>query len=132
MSYSRMSPFLRWVLLADAATCAASGLLMVFGAGLLDELFGLPAALTVPSGIFLLPFAGLLVYVATRERVYRPVVWAIVGGNVLWAIDSVLMLAAGWLEPTAAGSAFVVAQALGVLAFAGLEYLGLRRSAVAA
>ena len=128
MQISDTSSFLRRVLVADAITSAASGLLMVFGAGLLEGLLGIPAAVLVPSGVILLPFAGLLLYLATRERLPRPAVWAVIACNVLWAVDSVAMLALGWLEPTTLGGVFVVAQALVVAAFAELEYLGLRRS----
>jgi hypothetical protein len=51
-----------------------------------------------------------------------------VGCNLLWAIDSILLLALGWATPTMWGYLFTVGQALAVVAFAGLEYAGLRRS----
>jgi len=45
MQLLSISGFLRWVFLADAATCLATGLLMALGAGLLDQLLGLPPEL---------------------------------------------------------------------------------------
>ena len=58
-------------------------------------------------------------------------VWSIIGLNVVWVIDSVLILATGWVEPNALGYAVVIAQALAVGVFAELEYVGLRRSRLA-
>jgi hypothetical protein len=46
----------------------------------------------------------------------------------LWALDSVLLLVSGWIEPTVLGEMFVLGQALIVAVLAELEFLGLRRS----
>lgn len=132
MTIFRTSTFLRRVLLADAATCAAAGLLLTFGSDPLEKLLGLPAGLSLYAGISLFPFAALLAYLATRENLSRTVVWAIIVLNVLWTADSILLLLSGWVEPTTLGSAFVVFQAVGVAMFAGLEYFGLRKSAAVA
>jgi hypothetical protein len=129
MQLFRASTFLRRALLADAATCVASGLLLTLGADALGRLSGLPAGLLRYAGLSLFPFAAFLLYLATRESLAGWVVWAVIVLNVLWTADSLLLLFAGWAEPTAFGYAFVVLQALGVAAFAGLEYAGLRRSA---
>jgi hypothetical protein len=128
MQLVRTSSFLRWVLFADAATCVATGLLLTLGSGQLGEYLGLPSGLLRYSGISLLPFAALLVYLATRETLSSPVVWTVIVLNALWAIDSILLLLTGWVAPTELGSTFVVAQALGVAVFAILEYFGLKRS----
>ena len=125
---SRTSPFLRRVLLADAATSGATGLLMMLGAGAAGELLGVPDALLRYAGLTLLPFAALVALLATRENLWRAGVWAVVVCNALWAADSVLLLLTGWIEPNELGIAFIVAQALVVAVFAELEYLGLRRS----
>jgi hypothetical protein len=132
MEILRTSTFLRRVLLADAATCLAAGLLMAFGSGLLDQSMGLPPELSRYAGISLLPFAAFLVYLATRETLSPPVVWAVILLNALWTVDSILLLLSGWIEPTGLGYAFVLFQAFGVAMFAGLEYFGLRKSAMAA
>ncbi|WP_437693715.1 hypothetical protein [Sorangium sp. So ce176] len=47
-------------------------------------------------------------------------------------IDSVLLLALGWVEPKALGYAFVAAQALVVALFAEAQVLGLRRARMTA
>lgn len=119
MSTTRTSPFLRKALLALAA-------------GGLADLLGVPAGLPRWAGIALLPFAALLAFLATRERLARPVVWAVIAANLVWAVDSILLLFVGWIEPTVPGVAFIVAQAAVVAVFAELQWLGLRRSAPAA
>lgn len=132
MLLSDSSSFLRRVLLADAAAGAATGLLMLFGAGLLEQLLGLPRALLQVAGLSLLPFAALIGYLATREQLSRKGVWAVIICNAIWVVDSVLLLLSGWVEPTRLGQAFVIAQALVVAIFAELEYFGLRRGRVLA
>ncbi len=128
----RTSTFLRRVLFADAATCVATGLLLMLGSGALEQFLGLPVGLLRYAGLSLLPFAALLVYLATRENLSPPVVWAVIVLNALWTADSFLLLLTGWVTPTEMGYVFVVVQALGVGVFAGLEYFGLRKAATAA
>ena len=53
------------------------------------------------------------------------------GYNLLWALDSLLLLTTGWVAPTLWGYLFTVVQALAVVAFAGLQYAGLRRPSAA-
>ena len=81
------------------------------------------------AGIALIPFAALLAFLATRERLARPVVWAVIVANAVWAVDSILLLFVGWIEPTVLGVPLIVAQAAVVAVFAELQWLGLRRSA---
>ena len=132
MEQSRTSTFLRRVLFADAVTCVAAGLLMLLRASQLEQVLGLPNALSRYAGISLLPVAAYLVYLAKREQFSRPSVLIVIALNALWAVDSILLLFSGWIEPTGTGYAFIIIQAVGVAAFAGLEYFGLRRSAAAA
>jgi hypothetical protein len=122
------SPLLRQALLSDAVTSAACGLLMLLGAAPLAGLLGLPDMLLRLAGAILLPYAAFIAYLGLREQVQRPAIWAVVIGNVIWTADSFLLLFSGWVEPTQAGYAFVVAQALVVLMYAELQYVGLRRS----
>jgi hypothetical protein len=123
------SPLLRQALLADAATSAACGLLMALAAGPLSGILGLPEMLLRLAGIVLLPYAGFIAWLGLRDEVHRAVAWAVVLGNAIWALDSFLLLASGWVEPTRAGYAFVIAQSLAVLMYAEFQYVGLRRSA---
>jgi hypothetical protein len=124
------SRFLRWILIADAATCFASALLMVFGFSYLAELLGLPGGLLRYAGISLFPFAMFLVYLASRATLSKLAVWSVILLNVLWALDSFLLFVMGWVSPTQLGYAFVTAQAIGVAVLANLEYLGLKKSQI--
>jgi hypothetical protein len=128
---TQASTFLRRVLLLDAVATAATGLMLTFGASLTKDLLGLPQSLMQYAGLSLLPFAALVGFLATRETISRPAVWAVIAYNALWSIDSIALLVTGWVAPTALGTAFVVAQALVVALFAELEYVGLRRMTTA-
>ena len=132
MQFFRTSTFLRRVLYADAATCVATGLLMTLGSGLFGQFAVLPTGLLRYAVVSLFPFAALLVFLATRDHLSPPAVWAVIVLNALWTVDSLLLLLTGWVAPTEVGYAFVIAQALGVAMFAGLEYFGLRKAAPAA
>jgi hypothetical protein len=124
--------FLRFALLADAIASGATGALAFAGAGILAELLGLPTALLRYAGLSLFPYVAIVAYVGTRATISRPAVWAIIAYNMLWAIDSVTLLASGYVSPTALGYAFVILQAAAVAGLGMLQYIGLRRSAVTA
>jgi hypothetical protein len=128
----RPTPFLRTVMLADAAASGATGLLAALGADLLAPLTGLPAGLLAYAGLSLLPYAALVAWLALRERLPRAAVWAVIAYNGLWALDSLVVAFGGFFAPTALGIAFVVAQAAVVAAFAELQLVGLKRAPAAA
>ncbi len=48
--------------------------------------------------------------------------------NVVWAVDCALLLLSGWVQPTTLGVAFVLIQAAGVLIFAELQFMALRKA----
>ena len=128
----RSSTFLRLVLLLDAVTCAATGLMTMLGAATLEQSLGLPVTLLRYAGFSLLPFAAFLLFLAARQQSSASPIRAAILLNVLWTFDSFLILATGWVAPTQLGYALVTAQALGVAMLAGLEYVGLRKSVTAA
>lgn len=122
---------LRLVLKLDAVASGAVGAGLLALSPFVDDLFGMAPALAVPAGVFLLPYAAWVWYVATRPRLSTVAVWTVVILNLVWVVDSAL-LAAGSSSLTALGTAFVVAQALAVLGFAVLQYTGLRGPRTAA
>jgi hypothetical protein len=126
------SPLLRQALVADATTSAAFGLMMLIGAGALSAIFGLPEMLLRIAGLVLLPYAAFIGWLGLREQIQKPIAWAVVLANALLAVDSLLLLVSGWVSPTSAGYAFVIAQALVVLMYAEFQIVGLRRSGAAA
>ena len=126
MQTYKISNFLRYVLFADAATCTIMGLALTVGTSILTGLTELPADLMMYAGVGLFPFVALLVYLATRSEVSPAAIWTVVIINILWTVDSFLLLASGWVTPSVFGYVFVAFQAVGVAGFALLEYLGLR------
>jgi len=130
MSANLIQPnsFLRRVLWADAIVSAGVGAVMALGAGALNRLLGLPSSLLLIAGVALFPYAAYLVWLATRAAVPRAAVWLPIVLNLVWAVDCVLVLMAAGLSPTWLGEAFVVLHIVTVLAFADLEFIGLRRA----
>ncbi len=122
------APLLRQALLADAVTSGLCAGLLLGAAGPLSELLGLPTLLLRGAGALLLPFAALVGALSLRERLPRSLVFAVIGVNLVWALDSLLLLAGGFVRPTAAGIVFVLAQALVVALYAGLQIAGWRRA----
>ncbi len=103
MSTIHPTPFLRNVLLLDAAASGATAALLIAGAGLLEGLLGLPVALMREAGLILVPYVAFVAWVGTRESVARGAVWAIVAANALWAVASVCLLLSGLVAPTVLG-----------------------------
>ena len=123
--------FLRYALIGDAVASGATGLLMAAGAGILTGLLNLPEELMRYAGMFLLPYAVIVAYVGTRPEVSKAAVWTIIAINALWAVESIGLLIGSWVAPTMLGYAFVIFQAVVVLAFAEAQYMGLRQARTA-
>jgi len=119
---------LRKVLLLDAITCVAMGLLLVAAAAGLARMLGLPESFLSWAGVALLPCAALMGFASRAGSQSKPpgwLVWMVILGNLAWVVASLLTVAA-WFTPTALGTAFVLAQAIAVVALAAMEYRGLR------
>jgi hypothetical protein len=126
------SPLLRNALGLDAVASAACGLVMTAGASPLSSLLALPNALLTGAGLACLAWAAFVGWTSCRGELTRPWVWTIIALNALWVSESVLILVLGWVQPTTLGIAFVIAQAAVVLALTEAQYIGLRRSMIAA
>ena len=124
--------FLRNVLLIDAVTCIATGLLMILATGLLANLTQLPPELLRTAGLSLFPIAAFIAFVATRAELSRAGVWLVILGNVGWVGASLGVLLGGAVSPNILGYAFVLAQALAVAVLAELEFTGVRKIGAAA
>jgi hypothetical protein len=123
-----VSTFLRRVLLADAAVSAGVGFAMMAFAHELQAPLRVPSDLLFYAGFVLLPYAALVVWLVRRERIPRWTIWAVITGNALWALDSLVLPYTGWIDPTLLGEIFIVGQAIVTVAFAELEYIGLQKS----
>lgn len=128
MTMIQSSPLLRGALALDAAACAGMGGLLSFAATALSHPFGLPEPLLRGVGLLLLPCAALLGWLSRRPELPRLAVLAVIGLNLVWIADSLLLLAGGWFAPTGLGVAFLLAQAGAVLAVTMAEAVGLGRS----
>ena len=122
---------LRLALAADAAASGAMGILLAAAAEPLTAWFGLPLPLLRAVGLLLIPYAAVLVYLATRATTLRLPAQLIVAGNVLWVVGSGALLVSGLVAPTPLGTAFVIAQALIVAILAELQVMGLKRQRLA-
>lgn len=121
--------FMRLVLKLDAVATGAVGLLSVAAGPMLDDLLGIPLALLVPVGLFLVAYALAIWIVATRRRVSGPAVWAAVAINLIYVVDCLVVVAASWLPLTALGTAFVLFQAAAVTLFAAAQFYAFRKAA---
>jgi hypothetical protein len=123
-----VSRLLRYALLADAAATAATALMLIaFGSDLAAGL-GIPAVLQRNLGLAFLPYAAAVGYLGARRQIAPMAVWTVIGCNVGWAVLSIAVLFTPWLQPTALGAGFVVAQAVIVAALAEFQWFGMRRS----
>ena len=128
MTAIQSSTFLRRVLLLDGVSSGAMGALLLTCSGLLAGLLDLPAELLKEAGLVLIPFALAVGFLGSRTRLSRVAVWAVIAINAVWAIDSVVLLFTGWVEPNALGYAFVLGQAAFVAVMAELQVIGMRKS----
>jgi hypothetical protein len=131
MMHTHSTSFVRRLLLTDSLVSGATGALMAVAAPILESWLGLPAALLRFSGIALLPFAGVVGWLALQTSPGRAGVQAIIAANFAWVAASILLLLAGGVNPTALGIAFVIFQAVVVGVLGELQYMGLRRTNIA-
>lgn len=124
---SNPATFLRRVLAFDAISCLGMGALMIAGAAFAEPLLGVPPPLLQSSGAALLPFAAFVGWLASRETPPAAGVWAAIAINAIWVIDSLLLAAGTWAQPTTLGIVMIVGQALVVATLAELEFVGLKR-----
>lgn len=124
---SHRATFLRRVLAVDAIGAAVSGIALIAGAEAIAPLLGLPVSLIESVGIAFVPFAAFVGWLASRETPPATGVWAVMLLNALWVVESLLVAAGVWFQPSSFGVAVIVAQALGIATLAELEYVGLKR-----
>ncbi len=121
--------FLRTALLLDAGMSGASGLALVAAPQAIGQATALPGGLLLGAGLFFLPYAALLAWLATRPAVPRWVVGVLAAGNLLWAVECAALPLLGLVAPNGWGIAFLAAQAVAVAVFAQLYVMAMRRAA---
>jgi hypothetical protein len=119
---------LRFALRADATLCGAVGLLVAMAADQLSRLSGLSATSEWIAGAALVIY-GVALYAAAGLGDVRRVGVGVLAGNIAFAALVAVVLVAGWLPLTALGVVATVAFTAVTLAFAYVQYLGVRRLA---
>jgi hypothetical protein len=119
---------LRNVLLVNAVSSGATGLLLVLFSDFFVGLFGIESVSPfLETGIFLLAFAGFVFYEGRRSNVNTGRVRFIIALDTLWVVASVLLLVLQPVAITWIGNLFIAAVALWVAAMAGLQFRGLKQ-----
>ena len=113
---------------ADALVGAAIAALHLLAGSLLADLLALPHTLLWGTGLFMVAWAALLFGLARAPRLAAGLVALVIDVNVLWALAAIGLLVSGALAANAWGNAYLALHAVTVLAFAALEWVGLRRS----
>ena len=128
LAYFTSPAGLRRVLAFDAISGGGTGLLHLALAGYLSTLLGLPAGLLSATGILLLLYVALAGTLALQASPPRHLLGVLVAGNFAWVAACLVLLFGGAVSPTPLGQAYLVLQALAVLALAELQWMALRRS----
>ena len=128
MQSSITPAWLKRILFLDAAATGGLGLSLLVAAEWLSVLFGIQAGLLQLAGAVLVPFAALLTWAALQHAPSRRLLLALIVGNALWVIDSVLLLFTPWVSPNSLGLTFVLGQAVAVAVLTGGEFVGARRA----
>jgi hypothetical protein len=124
----RISSFLRRTLIADSIFSGISALALVLDAAALAGLTELPEQLLRETGLFLILYAALVGWLASRTATARAWIVLVISGNVAWTVASIALLLSSAVHPNLFGEVVVVAQAIATAVLAELQYLGLRRS----
>jgi hypothetical protein len=132
MMMTKPLDFLRTVLLIDATTCAATGVVMTAGAGLVAGLTQIPVGLLLAAGLSLFPTAAFIAFVATRDWINIQAAWLVILGNGGWVLGSASLLLGGVIHPNGLGVGFIAGQAVAVAVLAECEFIGVRLSPRAA
>jgi hypothetical protein len=123
---------LRLALKLDGVVSGAMGVAFVAASPLLDGWLGLPVAFLIPLGASLVVYGRLVYDLGGSETLPRQGVLAVIGANLVWVGASVGFLAADAFSPTTLGQVLTAVQAAGVVGFAALQSVGLRRQAAGA
>jgi len=124
----RTTSLLHFALRLDAVVTAAVGVAYLAAPGPLEDLLGVPSSALLAVGAFMVAYGAVVWLVARAQTPNRLAVRIVIGGNVVWVLDSLAVAALDWGSPSTAGTVWIVLQALTVAAFAALQTSGLRRA----
>jgi hypothetical protein len=121
---------LRQALLLDATASGAMGIVMAAAPGFVGNLLNLPTGFVLYIGLFFVAFAASLLVL--RRYPQPALIWLVILGNFAWAIASIAILFTSVIAPNTLGIVVIAGQALAVAVFAELQFMGQRRSNLAA
>ncbi|WP_395789382.1 hypothetical protein [Aquimonas sp.] len=125
------SNLLRLGLRLDAVlSLGAAALALAFAAPLAREI-GVASAALYPVAGFMLTWTALTFWMSRSPRLPAWLVWVVLLVNIDWALASFALMATDWIAPSTLGYGLLSLQALAVLAFAEMQWLGLKRSRTA-
>ena len=119
---------LRRVLGLDALSGAAIGGLQLAFTAVLSESFGLSQTLLLGTGIAIFAFVALAGWLALQAPPARGALALLAAGNFAWAAGCLLLAFGAAPAITPLGTAYLLVQAVAVLAMAELQWMALRRS----
>jgi hypothetical protein len=118
---------LRLALRADAIFCLATGAISLAEAQPLGALLGLPPLALSILGAVVAVSGAFLLYIAAQAQISRRIALVALVLDVIWVIDSLVLLISGWLPLTSAGMWTIGLVALAVATLGELKFFGLRR-----
>ncbi|MBO9731278.1 MAG: hypothetical protein J7623_21750 [Chitinophaga sp.] len=117
---------LKTVLLVNALSSAAAGLLFLVLAAPFASLFGITNVLLFEAtGVFLLLFAGFVMYAATRSPITAGMTKLVTLLDISWVLASMVVVIEFGHVITMVGSLIILAIAAWVALMALLQYRGL-------
>ncbi|GAA4540392.1 hypothetical protein [Mycobacterium paraffinicum] len=122
--YDATDSLLRFAMRADATLTGLCGLAIAFLADPLSSLTGLTSLQEYSLGA-LFVFSGLAVFLVAAAPNLRRVGIGVIAANIVFTLAAIV--AAGALPLSATGIAATLAVGVYTAAFAGLQYLGVRR-----
>jgi hypothetical protein len=123
LTVDRLNPYLRHILLFDAATCALFAAACLGFTGPVAALTAIPTGWIAGAGAICLAFAVLLAVIARREPIPRAGLNLAIAINFAWVAASFASLIFGWIAPNTFGMVLVAGQAVAVLAVTDLQIL---------
>lgn len=126
--YFTNQSFLHTVLRANGIFSGVFGLAFLLFPGTFSEWLGIPSVSgLMMAGGMLIVWEVFVFQLVRSEKVSPTLLWIVILGDLVWVLGSVGLLLGGWLPLTAAGKWFIAIVADIVLAFAILQFVGLRK-----
>jgi len=119
---------LRFALTLDGVASGLSGVALLALAGVLDGPLGISSGALFGVGVFFVLYGAAVSFLGTRPEINRRGAVAVVVVNLVYVLDSVLLVAVDLVDLTTLGVVAVLGLAAAVAALAALQVQGLRQN----